>query len=190
MWTKVESRLRFDFSTPYKGFDRSNVKGVVAQLLSVRQPEYSTALEVTAGGKLYNVVVDTEETAKAVLQKGRLKRRVTIIPLNKIARKHVSDEKMKIAQSFGADVTTAINLIGYPEEVEAAMAYIFGSTLYAPTQKLQKGYFHDKIRLKSVTMDGDVRDPAGTLSGGSRAETQSILLHITALNKAKEKLCT
>ena len=69
MWTKVESRLRFDFSTPYKGFDRSNVKGVVAQLLSVRQPEYSTALEVTAGGKLYNVVVDTEETAKAVFCK-------------------------------------------------------------------------------------------------------------------------
>ena len=84
---------------------------------------------------MYNVVVDTAETAKAVLQKGRLKRRVTIIPLNKIARKHVSEEKMKIAQSFGADVTTAINLIGYSEEVEAAMAYIFGSTLVCPDAK-------------------------------------------------------
>ena len=115
---------------------------------------------------------------KQFFAKGRLKRRVTIIPLNKIAEKHVSDEKMKIAQSFGADVTTAINLISYPEEVEAAMAYIFGSTLICPDAKTaEKVTFHDKIRLKSVTMDGDVYDPAGTLSGGSRAETQSILLH-------------
>ena len=189
MWSRVESRLRFDFSTPYKGFDRSSVKGIVAQLLSVKQPKFSTALEVTAGGKLYNVVVDTEKTAKAVLQNGKLKRRVTIIPLNKIARKHVSDEKLKLAQSFGADVTTAINLIGYPEEVEAAMAYIFGSTLICEDAKTaEKVTFHDKIRLKSVTKDGDVYDPAGTLSGGSRAETQSILLHITKLNEAKEKL--
>ena len=35
MWSRVESRLRFDFSTPYKGFDRSSVKGIVAQLLQV-----------------------------------------------------------------------------------------------------------------------------------------------------------
>lgn len=41
-------------------------------------------LQVTAGGKLYNVVVDTESTGKQLLQNGDLRRRVTIIPLNKI----------------------------------------------------------------------------------------------------------
>lgn len=40
--------------------------------------------QVTAGGKLFNVVVDTEDTGKQLLQKGDLRRRVTIIPLNKI----------------------------------------------------------------------------------------------------------
>jgi|EP00945_MAST-04E_sp_MAST-4E-sp1_P005290 structural maintenance of chromosome 2 len=188
MWSRVENRLAFNYSTPYKKFDRSSVKGVVANLLSVKSPEYSTALEVTAGGKLYNVVVDTEATAKAVLQNGRLKKRVTIIPLNKIARKTLPAAKVKLAESMG-EVTTAINLVGYPEEVEAAMAHVFGTTLVCRDAKTaEKVTFNDAIRLKTVTIEGDVYDPAGTLSGGSRASQQSILHHITALNEMRQKL--
>lgn len=41
-------------------------------------------MQVAAGGKLYNIVVDTENTGKQLLQNGGLRRRVTIIPLNKI----------------------------------------------------------------------------------------------------------
>ncbi len=41
---------------------------------------------MVAGNKLFQVVVDDELTAKALLQKGSLRRRVTIIPLNKISR--------------------------------------------------------------------------------------------------------
>ena len=44
----------------------------------------STALEITAGAKLYNVVVENEKVGKELLQNGKLKKRVTIIPLNKI----------------------------------------------------------------------------------------------------------
>ena len=41
-------------------------------------------MQVAAGGKLFNIVVDTENTGKQLLQNGDLRRRVTIIPLNKI----------------------------------------------------------------------------------------------------------
>ena len=44
----------------------------------------STALEISAGGRLYNVVVQDEKVGKELLQNGKLKKRVTIIPLNKI----------------------------------------------------------------------------------------------------------
>ena len=44
----------------------------------------STALEISAGGRLYNVVVQDEKIGKELLQNGKLKKRVTIIPLNKI----------------------------------------------------------------------------------------------------------
>lgn len=49
------ARLDFRFQDPTSGFDRSKVKGVVARLVNLKEPEAVTALEVAAGGKLYQV---------------------------------------------------------------------------------------------------------------------------------------
>ncbi|KAL6579103.1 hypothetical protein OROMI_009319 [Orobanche minor] len=78
------SNVNFSYRDPVKNFDRSKVKGVVARLIKVKASSAMTALEVTAGGKLFNAIVDTESTGKQLLQNGDLRRRVTIIPLNKI----------------------------------------------------------------------------------------------------------
>jgi len=50
--------------------------------------------------QLFNIVVDTEETAKDLLNKGRLKRRYTIIPLNKIAANSLRQDIVKKAQTL------------------------------------------------------------------------------------------
>ena len=76
--------LDFKYTDPERGFDRGSVKGVLARLVAVKDPAAATALEVAAGGKLFQVVVDTDATAKALLAKGQLRARVTIIPLNKV----------------------------------------------------------------------------------------------------------
>lgn len=80
--------LDFRFRDPEAHFDRSRVKGVVARLVSIKDKASATALEVAAGGKLFQVVVDTEATAKALLAKGQLRSRVTIIPINKVCSRH------------------------------------------------------------------------------------------------------
>lgn len=49
-------------------------------------------MQVAARGKLFNVVVDTENTGKMLLQNGDLQRRVTIIPLNKIQNYTISKQ--------------------------------------------------------------------------------------------------
>jgi structural maintenance of chromosome 2 len=71
---------------PSPNFDRSKVKGLVASLISLDPKDFnkSTALEITAGGKLFNVVVEDEKVGKELLMNGKLKKRITIIPLNKI----------------------------------------------------------------------------------------------------------
>lgn len=48
------------FRDPERGWDRSKVKGLLTNLITVSDVTYSTALEVVAGGRLYNIVVDTE----------------------------------------------------------------------------------------------------------------------------------
>jgi len=94
------SGLQFVFSDPEKNFDRSKVKGLVADLINVKDPNAATALEVAAGARLFNVVVDNEQTAKLLLKNGQLKKRVTIIPLNKIVGKTVSPKAVKGKISF------------------------------------------------------------------------------------------
>lgn len=51
------SNLNFDYTDPCANFDRTQVKGMVAELISLDKENYdaSTALEICAGGRLYNV---------------------------------------------------------------------------------------------------------------------------------------
>lgn len=80
------SNIDFSYSDPSPNFDRAKVKGLVAKLITLDEQHFdkTQALEICAGGKLYNVVVDDEKVASQLLNNGKLKRRVTIIPLTKI----------------------------------------------------------------------------------------------------------
>jgi structural maintenance of chromosome 2 len=62
------------------------VKGPAATLISLEEKHFdkATALEIAAGGKLFNIVVEDEQVGKDLLKNGQLKKRVTIVPLNKI----------------------------------------------------------------------------------------------------------
>jgi structural maintenance of chromosome 2 len=90
----------FSYSDPHPNFDRSLVKGLVANLIDLDEANYksSTALEICAGGKLYNVVVEDEKVGSLLLEKGKLRKRVTIIPLNKINAFKMSAEVRPVPQ--------------------------------------------------------------------------------------------
>jgi structural maintenance of chromosome 2 len=81
------SALDFAYTPPSPSFDPQKVKGLVASLVALAPGDYdkATALEVTAGAKMYNVVVEDERVGKELLVGGKLKKRVTVIPLNKIS---------------------------------------------------------------------------------------------------------
>ncbi|KAL8582210.1 hypothetical protein ACOMHN_004129 [Nucella lapillus] len=186
-------QLRFDYSDPEKNFDRRRVHGLVCKLVQVKDAKNATALEVTAGGKLYNVVVDSEVTGKKLLQKGELKRRYTIIPLNKISARAIDDSAIKRAQQLvGKDnVQTALSLIGYQSDLEAAMKFVFGSAFVCTDMdRAKKVTYDDKVLKRTVTLDGNSFDPAGTLTGGARAQTSSILEKLSDFQATEEELTT
>ncbi|XP_058973513.2 structural maintenance of chromosomes protein 2 [Pocillopora verrucosa] len=195
--TKVETleakfpNLQFDYRDPETGFDHKKVKGLVAQLIQVKDVSSATGLEVTAGGKLYNVVIDDEVTGKKLISNGKLKRRYTFIPLNKIASRTLSNDVVKRAESLvGKDnVNLALSLVGYDEEVKAAMAYVFGTTFVCNDMDNAKKVTYDpKVQARSVTLGGDLFDPQGTATGGARASHSSILVKLQELNEAQATL--
>ena len=69
-------------------------------MFDVPDIEYATALEVTAGGRMFNVVVDDETTAKKLLERGQLTNRVTFIPLNKIQGRKMDARTVATAQKI------------------------------------------------------------------------------------------
>jgi structural maintenance of chromosome 2 len=151
------------------GWSDSKVKGTVASLLSVARPQAAQALEVCAGGKLYQVVVDNEVTGKLLLEKGKLKRRVTIVPLSQIRSKSASKEQIEAAAAISkGGAVPAISLVKYAPEMAKAMEYVFGDTFICDTAEIARAVcFDPRVRASCVTLSGDVFDPAGTLEGGS-----------------------
>ncbi|XP_070563660.1 structural maintenance of chromosomes protein 2-like [Ptychodera flava] len=183
--------LQFEYKDPEKNFDRSKVKGLVAQLINVKDINTAAALEAAAGGKLYNVVVDNEVTVKKLLQKGQLKRRYTFIPLNKITSKTISPDVVKRAESLVGkeNVNTALSLIDYDKEVKAAMEYSFGTTLVCDgLQNAKKVCFDPKVMTRTVTLGGDQYDPSGVLSGGASTKSAPVLATLNKLKEAKDQL--
>ncbi|KAF2718653.1 structural maintenance of chromosome protein 2 [Polychaeton citri CBS 116435] len=184
--------LDFSYQDPSPKFDRRRVKGLVAQLFSLPEEKTSaaTALEIAAGGRLYNVVVDTANTGTQLLQNGKLRRRVTIVPLDSIAAQRAPQERVQAAQNLCPNkVSLALTVIGFDHEVETAMEYVFGNTLVcADATTAKRVTFDPAVRLKSVTLEGDVYDPNGTLSGGSATQGSGVLLTLQKLRKLESEI--
>lgn len=184
--------IDFQYSRPSPDFDDSSVKGVAVQLFNVGEQhlDKAVALQVCAGGRLYNVVVDNTQTASMLLERGNLKRRVTIIPLDKISARSVPASTVALAkQKCPEKVELALNLVDFDNELHKAMTYIFGSTFICMDPDTAKAItFDPKIRTRSITIDGDTYDPEGNLSGGSRRESSSLLLSMQKYNNLSAQI--
>ncbi|KAJ2162300.1 Structural maintenance of chromosomes protein 2 [Coemansia sp. RSA 552] len=181
----------FQYQDPTRNFNRDKVKGMVAQLINIEDKNKfaAVALEISAGGRIYNVIVDDDETGALLLKNGRLRRRVTIIPLNKIAAHRLDPGVVSFAKSLApGKVDTALSLVGYPEELDRAMSYVFGSTFVCKDpQTAEQMAFHKNIRRKAVTLEGDVYDPAGTMQGGAKPSSAGILSRLQTLKNARQQ---
>lgn len=83
----------------------------------------------------------------------------------------------------------ALDLVGYPNEVQAAMNFVFGSTFICPDEATAKAVtFNKDIRMRSVTVQGDVYNPGGTLEGGSAPSSAQILLKAQQLKQLTNQL--
>ena len=184
--------IEFQYTKPSPDFNDASVKGVAARLFSLKEEHYdsATALQVCAGGRLFNVVVDNDHSAAQLLEKGRLRKRVTIIPLNKVHSRVLSQDVLSAAKQIApGKVELALNLITYDKSVSSAMQFIFGTSLICKdAETAKKVTFHPKVRARCITLDGDVYEPEGTLSGGSRNVSNTLLIDIQKFNGITRKI--
>lgn len=86
-------------------------------------------------------------------------------------------------------VNLALDLVGSSADVSAAMAFVFGDTfICADKQSAQAVTFNRNIGVKSVTIEGDVYDPSGTLSGGAAPSSSGILVKVQELKEIEREI--
>ena len=84
---------------------------------------------------------------------------------------------------------TALSLVGYADDVSRAIAYIFGDTLICDDANTAKAVtFSRDVGVRSVTFEGDVYDPSGTLSGGAAPNSSKILVQVQDLITVEHRL--
>lgn len=84
-----------------------------------------------------------------------------------------------ILQVGKENVQPALSLIQFSNELQPAMEYIFGNVFICKDMNVAKRVTFDKrIMRKCVTLEGDVVDPSGTLSGGATKQGGSFLLQL------------
>ncbi|MBC6475601.1 MAG: chromosome segregation protein SMC [Hormoscilla sp. GM102CHS1] len=141
----------------------AGVCGLVAQL-GIVEPRYQLALEIAAGGRMGNLVVEDDGVAAAsiALLKQERAGRATFLPLSKIRPQKFSfPMQMRWAKGF---IDYAINLIECDPRYRDIFAYVFGNTAVftdLETARCQLG----KCRI--VTLSGELLEASGAMTGGS-----------------------
>jgi chromosome segregation protein len=148
----------------------SGICGLVAQLGRV-EPQFQLALEIAAGARLANLVVDDDGVgARAIdLLKQRRAGRATFLPLNKIkAPQFTPIAAWNRPEGF---IDYARNLIECDDRYEQVFAYVFGSTvIFSNLQQARK----EMGQYRIVTLDGELLETSGAMTGGSSSRQSSL----------------
>ena len=169
---------------------RGVLKGIhapVSQIITVKD-KYSSAIETALGAQLQNIVTDTENDAKKAI--GFLKEshagRATFLPLTAIKGK-VLDEK-DLDDCFGY-INLASELVDYDKKYTEIIKSLLGRTVVAEDLDaaiaIAKKY---NYKFKIVTLDGQVVNAGGSMTGGAKLQNAGILSRGNELEKLKASL--
>ena len=200
-------RLLTEMEKDYEGFNKAvklvcqaqnNLRGIHGPVAGLMKTDgkYSLAIEIALGAGLQNIVVDREEDAKAAI--GFLKQRdggrATFLPLTAIRGEELRDN---VAGEYGF-VGVASRLVTYDPQYDNIFRNLLGRTVVV--EDLDSGIamarkFRNGFRI--VTLDGQVINRGGSMTGGSVSRSAGVLSRANELERLtarqdgmRAQLCT
>lgn len=189
---QLASRLKVlsDMQEEYEGFGRGpksvlksdrpwrqGVHGAVAEIITVRDP-HVIAIETALGGALQHIIVASDDTAKAAVE--HLKRhnlgRATFLPLNTIKPARPRDNEQAAAHAPGS-VGFAADLVECEPRFRSIIDYLLARTIVATDiDAALKIARSAAFGVKIVTLDGQLINPGGSITGGSVGRREASFL--------------
>ena len=196
----IDSRIRMltEMEKEYEGFNKAvrvvmqaaernvlrGVHGPVANLIRT-DSKYTVALEIALGAGMQNIVVDREEEAKAAIQllKQRDGGRATFLPLTAIRGDELREKGVENEFGFHG---IASQLVSYDAKYDNIFKNLLGRTVVvedmdcgiAVARKYQN-------RFRIVTLDGQVINRGGSMTGGSVSRSAGILSRANELEQLR-----
>ena len=152
----------------------SGIYGPVISLLKV-DPKYSVALETALGASSQYIVTDSENDAKKaiLLLKNKKAGRSTFLPLSNISGKVLKDPGLSFCPGF---IGVASSLCTYESKFSNIFEHLIGRVLIVDNLdnagNIAKKYLY---KFKIVTLDGQVINAGGSLTGGSQSKNIGLL---------------
>ncbi len=168
----------------------AGIYGPVSRVITVPK-QYATAIEIALGGAMQNIVVGSDEDAKKAIRylKSTDGGRATFLPLNTIKPRELRESGLEDCCGF---VGVASQLCDCDDKFRNIRDNLLGKIVIAEdlnsAASLAKRYSY---RFKVVTLDGQVVNAGGSLTGGSLARSTGVLSRaseIAQLRKQTEKL--
>jgi chromosome segregation protein len=185
-------RLMSDMQAEYEGYSytvkkllqdsayneqlKLQIVGVIANLMSVPQ-KFETAIEMALGQAVQNIVTKNEDDAKAIIEYLKEKNygRLTLLPITSIKPRSlpVSEREINVPDCFGV----ASDVIKYDYSLDGIFKGLLGSTVITGNMEtainLAKKH---RYAYRIVTLDGDIINPTGSMTGGSKKPESTNLL--------------
>ena len=164
------------------------ILGVVADLIKVDE-KYETAIETALGGNIQNIVTDTEETAKELIEYLKENRlgRATFLPLTSVGNKDNFPKKEALSEK-GA-IGLASTLVQAERKYDGIVSYLLGRVLVAEQVddaiRIARKYGHS---LHIVTLEGEYLSPGGSMTGGAFRNSSNLLGRRRELEELEENV--
>lgn len=174
-----------------RGSKLQGIEGAIAELIQVPK-EYETAIETALGGAMQHIIVQDEQDGRSAIQflKKNSYGRATFLPLSVIKGKKLSTTQMQSVQGHPAFIGEAASLIQFEERHQPAIENLLGNVVIARDLKganeLAKLL---QYRVRLVTIEGDVVNPGGSMTGGAvKQKSTSILSRKGELEELKSRI--
>ena len=153
----------------------NQVFGTLAELIRPKNPCFYTAVDVSIGNSLTNVVVDTDDTASRIMKELEERKggRLTFKPLNQLEAMRKTSRKLNpdnivhdiVGYETNKEATPLIELVDYPPAVASALRQVLGKVLLCRDTEVA-ARMRKELSVDCVTLEGEQVHRKGALTGG------------------------
>ncbi|NOU68422.1 chromosome segregation protein SMC [Paenibacillus sp. LMG 31461] len=158
--------------------DLRGIRGAVAELVKV-PANVEVAIETALGGALQNIIVETEADGREAIAflKRRQMGRATFLPMNVIRGRSISDHESQTLKASKGFVGIAVDLVSFDSTYTNIFSSLLGNVVVAESlEDANHIAAKAQYRYRVVTLEGDVVNPGGSMTGGSLQKKSTNLL--------------